>query len=108
MLFDRCRILFVPSRVPTGIPCNPDFGPQVAPTIALDLRILIYRSTAKGIQLRIHRLRLVRRQCFQYRKDVPGQPGGRIRQGENYDTTVPQNVLDHFVVVQPPMSRCQS
>jgi len=101
MSFDRDRIRFVLSRVLTSIPCNLDSGPRVVPMIELDLLVLTCRLVSKDNQLRIHRPRRVRRQCFRYRRDVPMQRGGRILRGVSCDITRLQNVLDRSVVVQP-------
>ena len=69
--------------------------------IELDLLVLTCRSVSKDTQLQIRRLRLVRRQCFQCRKDVPMQRGDRTQQGVNCDIAMLQNVLDRSVVVRP-------
>src|SRR5271170_5287842 len=86
---------------PTSILCNLDSGRRVVPMIELDLLVLTCRLVSKDNQLRIHRPRRVRRQCFRYRRDVPMLRGGRILLGVSCDITMLQNVLGRSVVVQP-------
>jgi hypothetical protein len=106
--FDRHWILFVLSLILTNILCNLDFGRRVVPMIGLDLLVLTCRSVSKDNQLRIRRLRLVRRQCFRYHRDVPMQWGDRIRQGVNCDIIMLQSVLDRSVVGQPKRNQLLS
>ena len=101
MSFGRDQIRFALSRVLTSVLCNLDSGPRVVPMIELDLLVLTCRLVSKDNQLRIRRLRPVRRQCFRYHRDVPMQRGGRILRGVSCDITMLQNVLDRSVAVQP-------
>jgi len=106
-LFDRSRIFYVLSRVPTDTPCNLDFGPRVVPMIEQDLLSLNRHSVSKDSLLRIRRRHLVRTQHFQCRKDVLVRPEDRIQQEVNYGIIMPRSALGRSAVVQPYINECR-